>query len=207
MKTTTNAEPDRRGRPWQKWVADLCTVARGPLALAVVWIGFARGKDGIQLTFILLLVAATLDTLDGSFARLSPYPCQTWIGSHDLTFDIGFSMALLCYLSVAGYLSPCLAALHAGIWLWLFATQTALLNVLAVLFQAPIYAGVVLAAGLHHTNLLLWLAIWGSLMLAFAGKRFFHVRLPAFFEGFSKTILNGRAWFGHRFHDHKRVRE
>ena len=89
--------------PWQKRVADLCTVARGPLALVPVWLGLTRGKDGIQLAFILLLVAATLDTLDGFLARLSHYPHQTWAGSHDLAFDIGFSVALLVYLALAEF--------------------------------------------------------------------------------------------------------
>lgn len=199
--SAAKTEREQNALPWQKRVADLCTVARGPLALALVWLGIERGKDSIQLAFILLLVAATLDTLDGYFARLSPYPHQTWVGSHDLGFDLGFSTALLIYLAFAGYLSPYLAALYGGFWILIFGSQIALPSTLAVLFQAPIYVGVALAAVLHNADLMLWIAIWLGLMLAFAGKRFFHVRLPAFFEDLFKKTLNGRYWSGHRTHD------
>jgi hypothetical protein len=178
----------RTPMPWQKRAADFCTAVRGPLALALVWLGIARGKDGIQLAFILLLVAATLDTLDGFLARLSHYPHQTWVGSHDLAFDLAFSVALLGYLTLAGYLSPYLTVFYAGFWLVVLGSQNTLSNTLAVLFQAPIYAGVVIAAVLHDLNMILWTAIWVGLMLVFAGKRFFQVRLPGFFQDLSGKI-------------------
>ncbi len=181
-------ENTRPPMPWQKCAADLCTAARGPLALVLVWLGITRGKDGIQLAFILLLLAATLDTLDGFLARISHYPHQTWVGSHDLAFDIAFSLALLGYLTLAGYLSPYPAALYVGFWLLLLGSQGALSNTLAVLFQAPIYAGIVIATLLHDLNIILWTAIWVGLMLAFAGKRFFRVRVPEFFQGLSEKI-------------------
>ncbi len=181
-------ETVRAPMPWQKRVADLCTVARGPLALVPVWLGLTRGKDGIQLAFILLLVAATLDTLDGFLARLSHYPHQTWVGSHDLAFDIGFSVALLVYLALAGYLSPYLTAFYLGFWLLALVSQSTLSGTLAVLFQAPIYAGIVIAAVLHDLNMILWIAIWMSVMLVFAGKRFFRVRLPEFFQDLVRKI-------------------
>lgn len=185
MMTSANADTKQGTMPWQKRVADLCTTARGPLAGVLVWIGIDRGKDGIQLALLLLLVAATLDTLDGYFARLSPYPVQTWVGSHDLAFDIGFSAGLLLYLALASYVSPYLAVLYAGFWIIVFfGNRFPLSNTLAVVAQAPIYAGISLAAVLHDPGILLWIVLWVSLMLAFAGKRFFRVRLPAFFEAF-----------------------
>ncbi|NLX09582.1 MAG: hypothetical protein GXY36_07990 [Chloroflexi bacterium] len=196
MRTATNTETEHAvihaAIPWQKRAADLCTAARGPLALVLVWLGLDRGKDGIQLAFVLLLVAATLDTLDGYLARLSQYPHQTWIGGHDLTFDIGFSAALLFYLVAAGYLSPYLGALYAAFWIVIFGSQTGLANTPAVLFQAPIYAGIGLAAIFHDLNLIVWTAIWVGLMLAFAGKRFFQVRVPAFFNDLFARVLSRR---------------
>lgn len=167
--------------PWQNRVADLCTAARGPLGALLIWLGIDRGKDGIQLALLLLLAAATLDTLDGYFARLSPTPSQTWVGSHDLAFDIGFSAALLGYLALASYLLPFLAVLYAGFWIVVFvATSSAPSNTLAVVAQAPVYAGVLLAAVFHTPGVLVWIALWTALMLVFAGKRFFSVRVPAF---------------------------
>ena len=194
-------DPEQAALPWQKRVADLCTASRAPLAIIVIWLGLARGKDGVQAALIMLLAAATLDTLDGYFARLSHYPHQTWMGSHDLALDIGFSVALLLYLSLAGYLSPYLAALHAGFWLLLFGNQITSSNTLAVLFQAPIYMGVVLAAVLHNVDLMGWIGVWVGVMLAFAGKRFLQVRVPAFFEDLGERILHGRQWLVRHLHD------
>jgi phosphatidylglycerophosphate synthase len=174
--------------PWKKRVADLFTIARGPLALVLIWLGVVRGKDGVQLAFALLLIAITLDTLDGYLARLSHYPYQTWIGAHDVAFDIGFSVALLLYLTSAGFLSPYLAAVHVGLWVWILRGQELTANSLAVLFQAPMYAGVTLAAVLRNVNLIAWIGIWLALMLAFAAKRFFRVRLPAFVHDLSDRI-------------------
>lgn len=175
--------------PWQKRVADLCTAARGPLALLLIWLGISRGKDGIQIAFLLLLAAATLDTMDGYFARISNSPHQTWIGEHDLVFDMGFSLALLLYLSLAGYLSPILAALYTGFWVVVFSNQPMLSNTLAVLSQAPVYAGTVLAAVVASAQAIVLIAVWVSVMLLFAGKRFFNIRLPAFFEDFARRFL------------------
>ncbi len=179
---TTETDKDRVDYPWQKKVADLCTLARGPLALALVWLGIARGKDGVQAALALLLLAATLDTLDGYFARLSQVTHQTWIGAHDLSFDIAFSVALLLFLSFAGYLSPFLAALYVAVWGWIFHGQTERANTLAVIFQAPMYLGVVIAALLQNTRIVWWLLLWVAVMLVFAGRRFFHVRLPGFVQ-------------------------
>ncbi len=176
---------------WQKRIADLCTAARAPLTGVLVWLGIDRGEDGIQVALVLLLVAITLDTLDGYFARLSPYPVTTWVGSHDLAFDIVFSMGLLLYLSLASYLSPYLAGLYAAFWIVIFWTQDTL-YIPAVLFQAPIYVGVVLAAVIHNIELMLWMALWAGIMLALAGKRFFHIRVPAFFNGLFRSISNSK---------------
>ena len=92
----------------------------------------------------------------------------------------------------AGYLSPYLGALYAAFWIVIFGSQTGLANTPAVLFQAPIYAGIGLAAIFHDLNLIVWTAIWVGLMLAFAGKRFFQVRVPAFFNDLFARVLSRR---------------
>lgn len=183
-------DPEYDAMPWQKRVADLCTAMRGPLALGLVWLGISRGKDGIQLALILLLAAATLDTMDGYFARASNAPYQTWIGAHDLIVDMGFSLALLLYLTLAGYVSPILAVIYAGFWTIVFSNQQILPNSLAVLSQAPVYGGTALAALFDSAQVIVWLAAWVSVMLFFAGNRFFSVRLPALLEDFSRRFLH-----------------
>lgn len=174
--------------PWQKRLADLFTIARGPLGLALVWLGIVRGEDAVLQAFALLLLAVTLDTLDGYLARLSRYPRQTWIGAHDVLFDMGFSVALLLYLSFSGFLSPYLAAVHVGLWLWILRGQELAENSLIVLFQAPMYAGITLAALLRNMHIITWVSIWLGLMLLFAARRFFSVRLPAFVHDLSERI-------------------
>ena len=174
--------------PWQKRLADLFTIARGPLALALIWLGIAHGKDGIEWAFILLLIAVTLDTLDGYLARRSGYPHQTWIGDHDVVFDIGISIGLLLYLAFAGFLSPYLAALHVGFWMWMLRGQELATNSLAVLFQAPMYAGVMVAAVVRNVNIIVWMGLWLAFMTSFAAKRFFRIRLPAFVDDLADRI-------------------
>lgn len=205
--TAAKTGSERNNMPWQKRVADICTAARGPLAVALIWLGAFRGKDGIQLALLMLLAAATLDTLDGYFARLSPYARQTWVGSHDLVFDIAFSAALLLYLALAGYLSPYLAALYAIFWIVIVWNQVALLSTLAVVFQAPLYAGVALAGVLHNADLLLWMIVWVAVMLVFAGRRFFHVRLPAFLADLFESIFRVRREPERHTRDRSRAQE
>lgn len=189
--------------PWQKRAADLCTALRAPLALLLVWLGIQRGKDGIQMALLLLLVAVTLDTLDGYLARVSAWPQQTWIGSHDLTFDVGYSAAMLLYLTIAGYLAPYLAALYAVGWIGLFAYFAAHLSTLAVIFQAPIYLGILLAALVDDLSALVGLVLWAVVMLAFAGRRFFGVRVPAFFD----SVLGKAHPLDHPSGDRRRLKE
>jgi len=201
--TAPNSGFERAAPPWQKRAADLCTLSRALLALALVWLGIHRGKDGVQIVFVLLLVAVTLDTLDGYLARVSGYPHQTWVGAHDLGFDLGFSAALLIYLALAGYLSPTLAALYAGAWITVFFLRVMPLSTLAVLFQGPIYLGVLLAALVHDPALVLWLALWLMVALAFAGKRFFRVRLPEFID----SLIHRDHWLEQRSGDRRQLKE
>jgi len=178
--------------PWQKRLADGCTAARAPLALALVWLGLEHGKGDVQLAYALLLAAATLDTLDGYFARLCACPQQTWIGSHDLAFDILFSAALLLYLTLAGFAPLSLAALWAGAWILIVWVRGTLSNTEAVLFQAPIYAGMLAAVALRAPVAIPWSLGWAAIMLVFAGRRFFAVRLPSFFGDLARRLLGER---------------
>ncbi len=180
--------------PWQKRLADLCTAARAPLAVALVWLGAGRGREEVQWAFLLLLAAATLDTLDGYFARISAWPQQTWIGKHDLAFDISFSAGLLLYLTLAGFVSPYLAAVWVGSWILLVWSRGTLSNTGAVLFQAPIYVATLVAALLQATDVVLGSLIWAAVMLLFAGRRFFQVRVPSFFSDLARRRLGGRRW-------------
>lgn len=174
--------------PWEKQVADALTLARVPLALAVVAVAFVYGADGVITALGLLVVAATIDTLDGYLARRSGLAGQNWIGAHDLEFDMAFSVALLFYLVKAGNVPLVLAVPYFAVWLLVFWQQDRITHVPAVLFQAPIYAWMALAAILKDARVLLGLVVWGAVMLAFGGRRFFSLRLPGFFRELRRQV-------------------
>lgn len=174
--------------PWQKRVADFLTLTRAPLAVVLIWLGIERERSGIEIAWALLLVAATVDTLDGYFARIAPGGHQTWVGSHDLLFDVLFSGALLVYLVLAGYIVPLLAAAYAGIWLAIAMMTTGAANIRAVIFQAPIYLKTVLAALEANSSVFWWTAAWLLIMGLFAGRRFLYVRVPALLRDFFASV-------------------
>jgi len=176
--------------PWQKRVADFFTLTRAPLALAVIGLGLQRGRDGIEVAWLLLVVAATVDTLDGHFARMAPGDYKTWVGSHDLLFDVLFSTALLIYLVLAGYIGPWLAAVYLVFWLVMTTLTDGAANVRAVIFQGPIYLKTVFAAIEANSSVFWWTVAWLLIMGLFAGRRFLYVRVPALLRDFSTSVHN-----------------
>jgi phosphatidylglycerophosphate synthase len=175
---------------WQKRVADLLTISRVFLALAVVGVAVRSGSDGIETVLVLLIVAATFDTLDGYFARRSQDARQTWIGAHDLEFDVIFSVGLLVYLVLADYVPLVWGAAHFLFWMWVFRQQDEIPNSYAILFQAPMYAGIALAAVQNNPGILLQLAVWLAVMFVFARRRFLYVRLPRLVQDFHQNVLD-----------------
>lgn len=174
--------------PWQKRVADFFTLTRAPLALVLIWLGIERERSGIEIAWALLLTAATVDTLDGYFARIAPGGHQTWVGSHDLLFDVLFSAALLAYLVLAGYIDPKLGTLYVAIWLAVVTMTNGAANVRAVIFQAPIYLKTVFAAIDANSGVFSWTAAWLLIMGLFAGRRFLYVRVPALLRDFFASV-------------------
>ncbi|HML20778.1 MAG TPA: CDP-alcohol phosphatidyltransferase family protein [Aggregatilinea sp.] len=175
--------------PWQKRVADGLTASRAVLALLVLWTAVSLGPAGAEMVLILLLVAATGDTLDGYLARRSGSEGQTWIGEHDVWFDIFFTTCLLLFLVVAQLAPPVLATGHFVGWMWLFHRQHSAPNSYAVLYQAPVYLGVVVAAIACRPRALTWVIGWLGVMGLFAWRRFFGVRVPAFVRDLREHVV------------------
>lgn len=177
--------------PWQKQLADALTLSRLPCALAVIALGFSQGRDGLEAAWLLLLLAATIDTLDGYFARLAPGSYQTWIGAHDLFFDLLFSTALLFYLVLAGVIEPYLGALYLAGWGIVTFTTDGAANVRAIAFQGPIYLMTVWAAGDATPRVFVWTALWLAIMALFGGRRFLTVRLPVLLRDLVASVHSG----------------
>lgn len=174
---------------WQKRVADVLTISRVFLAVAVVWVAIQAGKDGIETALALLILAATFDTLDGYFARQSQSTRQTWIGAHDLECDLVFSTSLLVYLILADYVPLVIGAAHFLFWMWVFRQHREIPNSYAILFQAPMYAGVALAAVWNDPRIFIHIGVWLSVMFLFARRRFLYVRLPRLVQDFHHNVV------------------
>ena len=93
-----------------KYIADVETSSRMVITLLLIWIGRTRGAEGLFLAAFCLIASWTSDILDGSLARLSKTHTSTWIGNHDLYFDMAAAIGLLTIsLILRTALSICLA--------------------------------------------------------------------------------------------------
>jgi len=122
-----------------KQVADLMTVLRGMIAFGMAWIGWTKGIEGFSMAAWLLMASWTSDILDGALARRSSVRTQTWVGEHDLEFDILVSLGLIVFLLHAGFIGPLGAGCYLLVWGLIF-WRWGFHKPLGMLLQAPIYA-------------------------------------------------------------------
>jgi phosphatidylglycerophosphate synthase len=150
-------------------LADLLTVVRLPLGLAVVYAGASGGEAALPQVVWISLVAWTADSVDGHLKRTSEAR-PGWIGRHDFTFDVFYSACIALSLTLAGYVSA-----------WLFSLWFGLLGSLAVIGRSR--SGIIVTEGVAILALLVRamqsaLALggamlgWGVVTLALDRKRF-----------------------------------
>jgi phosphatidylglycerophosphate synthase len=125
-----------------KQVADLITLSRALLVFVFAWIGLTEGAEALPLVALLLVYSWTSDLLDGPIARRSRVSYHTWLGDHDLEVDMSVSVGVLVYLLAAGYVSLTIGLVYIAVWLLVF-WYWGLQHSLGMLFQAPIYAGMI----------------------------------------------------------------
>lgn len=125
-----------------KQVADLITLSRALLVFFFAWIGLTRGVEALPLAALLLVYSWTSDMLDGPIARRSRIYYHSWIGDHDLEVDMSVAVGVLLYLLAAGYLSLTIGFVYLVVWLLIF-WYWGLQRSPGMLFQAPIYAGMI----------------------------------------------------------------
>jgi len=160
-------------------LADLLTLSRVPMGLAVVYAGLDRGTTALPLVVWLSLLAWTVDSVDGHLKRASR-KAPGWIGRHDLTFDVFFNGCVAFFLTVSGIISA-----------WLFSAWLGAVSL--VRFRLRSRSGAIAANALVVLTLVinafqqafaLGSAIigWAAVALALDRRRFAH-RLRLFAAG------------------------
>lgn len=125
-----------------KQVADLITLSRLLLLFVFAWLGVTQGAEALPFAALLLLYSWTSDLLDGSIARRSRVYYHSWLGDHDLEVDMAVSIGVLIYLLTSGFISLPVGIVYALIWVAVF-WHWGLRRSPGMLFQAPIYAGLI----------------------------------------------------------------
>ena len=173
-----------------KYLADFLTCSRILISGLLAWIGWSQGADGLQLASILMLTSWMSDVMDGSLARWSQVQYSTWIGNHDLYFDMSVAVGLLVFLTASNLINPSISIIYVICWIFLF-WRFGILSALGKLFQAPIY-GWFIVVTFQNEPLFAWLMmIFLLLAVIFTWPRFPQDTVPSFVTGFGIPI---RYW-------------
>lgn len=164
-----------------KQVADLMTVLRGVIAFGMAWIGRTKGLEGFSTAAWLLMIAWTSDILDGALARRSRVRTQTWIGDHDLEFDILVSLGLAVFLLQTGFIGWRGTACYVLVWALIF-WRWGFHRPLGMLVQAPIYAWFIWNTVSRDLLAGWFLLVWIILAILLTWPRFPQEVIPDFLE-------------------------
>ena len=167
--------------------ANLLTCSRLLIGLTLAGLGIARGAEALPLACWLLMVSWTSDSLDGGFARRSTRQAHTWIGDHDLEFDMIVAVGVFCFLAFGGYLPPWLIIAYPLVWALVF-WRFGIYSALGKLFQAPIY-GYLIVMALSHAPvtggaMIAW--IIGAVIVTW--PRFPQEVIPSFLDGMGEVF-------------------
>lgn len=169
-----------------KQVADLITSLRALLTFFLIWLGYSRGADGLELAVYVMLADWIGDAIDGPIARKSRVTYRSWIGEHDLEVDMTVSVGLLAYLLLAGFLNVWVVVFYlfswgAGFWLYGGIPRS-----YGMLFQTPIYGWFCYVA-LREVPETAWLIpAYIVIATAVTWPRFPQMIIPGFLSGLRK---------------------
>jgi cardiolipin synthase len=164
-----------------KVLADLLTAVRFCLAGFILWLGVKGGAEALPVAVGALILAWLTDVLDGPLARRDPSGRHTWIGDLDLQVDMSVGLAVLAYLTLAGYLTLKAALGYVVVCvvvLWYFRSPH-----LGWTIQAPPYAGMVYAALRDAPRYGLMIVGYLVLVVVVTWPRFPQRVVPQFLEG------------------------
>jgi phosphatidylglycerophosphate synthase len=167
-----------------KTLADILTAIRFCLAGFILWLGVKGGAEALPAAVTTLILAWITDLLDGPLARRDPSGRHTWIGDRDLEVDISVGLAVLAYLTLAGYLTLKATSAYVVVCaalLWHFRSAH-----LAWAVQAPPYAGMIYAAVRDAPRYGLMMVGYIALVIVATWPRFPERVVPQFLEGMRK---------------------
>lgn len=177
-----------------KYFADFLTFSRLLLAASLAWLGWSRGVEGLQLASLLMIASWVSDVIDGSLARRSRVSFITWIGNHDLYFDISVAVGLLIFMTAAGYINTSLSIVYILFWGVLF-WRFGILSALGKLFQTPIYAWFIFVT-FRFAPIYGWMMmIFLLFVIGFTWPRFPQETVPGFLSGFRHAEDNAQDGF------------
>ncbi len=168
-----------------KIIADMITFSRLLLSICLIWFGIEFGVQALPWVVWIMILSWTGDSLDGAFARHSGMKKQTWVGAHDLHFDMTIAAALLLYLALAGLVPLPRAIFYLLIWavvFWRFDIN----STLGKLFQAPIYGWFIVVSIRETPSSGLWILVWLVVAIILTWPRFPDQIIPEFVDGMAE---------------------
>lgn len=174
-----------------KYIADFLTFSRLLIAVILGLMGWILGPDSLQFALILIIYAWASDIIDGSLARSSRVSVKTWIGDHDLYFDMSVAVGLSIYLTAAGYLNTPVSIVYILLWSLLF-WRFGILSFLGKLFQTPVYAWFLFVTFRFEPIFAVVIVIFLLIAIIFTWPRFPQETVPDFLSEFDnvKPYLN-----------------
>ena len=169
-----------------KYFADFLTFSRLLLAACLAWLGWSRGADGLQLAALLMIVSWASDVIDGALAHRSRVSFRTWIGDHDLYFDMSVAVGLLIFMTAAGYINTSLSIIYILFWSILF-WRFGIHSVLGKLFQTPIYAWFIFVTFRFEPIYGWMILIFLLFVIGFTWPRFPKETVPDFLSGIGQV--------------------
>ena len=132
----------------------------------------------------LLVYSWSSDVLDGALARWDRSSIPTWIGKHDLYFDMAVAFGLLVFMTARNTINLSASIIYILIWILIF-SRFGLLSALGRLFQAPIYAWFILTTFQYVPLLGGFLFVLLLLIIVVIWPRFPSDTVSKFLSGFS----------------------
>ncbi len=137
-------------------LADILTLLRVGIALAVIVAGWRYGEDAFPYVVTLVALGWVSDGLDGPLARRSARP--TRLGRYDFLVDVLLTWATFAYLTLAGYIPWLLALVYTAVALVVVAYFQR--KSVMVAFMRPIDLTSGLIALRHAPEITLIFAAW-----------------------------------------------